>query len=56
MKDSDIDGLVAFAKANSVDLVAVGPEAPLVAGVRLQKRLLLPVVVPLGACPNRENG
>lgn len=33
VKDSDIDGLVALAKANSVDLVAVGPEAPLVAGI-----------------------
>jgi len=29
----DIDGLVAFAKANSINLTIVGPEAPLVIGV-----------------------
>jgi phosphoribosylamine--glycine ligase len=29
----DIDGLLAFAKDNAVDLTIVGPEAPLVAGV-----------------------
>ncbi len=29
----DFDGLVVFAKENSVDLVVVGPEAPLVAGL-----------------------
>ncbi len=29
----DIEGLVAFAKANAVDLVVPGPEAPLVAGL-----------------------
>ncbi|WP_395676980.1 phosphoribosylamine--glycine ligase [Inquilinus sp.] len=29
----DIDGLVAFAKAEAIDFVVVGPEAPLVAGL-----------------------
>lgn len=33
ISDSDIDGLVKFATDNSVDLVVVGPEAPLVAGL-----------------------
>jgi phosphoribosylamine--glycine ligase len=31
--DSDMDGLVKFATDNNVDLVVVGPEAPLVAGL-----------------------
>ncbi len=30
---SDIEGLVAFARANAIDLTVVGPEAPLVAGI-----------------------
>ena len=30
---SDIDGLLAFAKKENIDLTIVGPEAPLVAGV-----------------------
>jgi phosphoribosylamine---glycine ligase len=30
---NDLDGLVAFARDNSIDLTIVGPEAPLVAGV-----------------------
>ena len=29
----DVDGLVAFAKANAIDLVDVGPEGPLVLGL-----------------------
>lgn len=33
VKDTDTEGLVAFAKANNVSLVAIGPEAPLVAGI-----------------------
>ncbi len=33
IKDSDIDGLVAAAKEHGADLVVVGPEAPLVAGL-----------------------
>ncbi|WP_341363284.1 phosphoribosylamine--glycine ligase [Thalassospira sp. SN3W] len=33
ISDSDIDGLVKFAADNAVDLVVVGPEAPLVAGL-----------------------
>ncbi len=33
IKDTDIDGLIAFAKDNAIDLVVVGPEAPLVAGL-----------------------
>ena len=33
LADSDIDGLVGFATKNAVDLVIVGPEAPLVAGI-----------------------
>ena len=33
IKDSAIDELVAFAAENGVTLVAVGPEAPLVAGI-----------------------
>lgn len=31
--DSDIDGLVSFAKENKIDLTVVGPEIPLVAGI-----------------------
>ena len=31
--DNDIKGLVAFAKAESIDLVVIGPEAPLVLGL-----------------------
>lgn len=31
--DSDIDGLVSFAKENKIDLTIVGPEIPLVAGI-----------------------
>ncbi|AUG51860.1 phosphoribosylamine--glycine ligase [Thalassospira marina] len=33
ISDSDIEGLVTFARDNAVDLVVVGPEAPLVAGL-----------------------
>jgi len=33
LSDHDIEGLVAFAKANSVDLAVVGPEEPLAAGL-----------------------
>ena len=33
LKDSDIGGLVAFAQKAEIDLVVVGPEAPLVAGL-----------------------
>ncbi len=33
ISDGDIEGLVAFARDNEVDLVVVGPEAPLVAGL-----------------------
>ena len=33
IKDSDVDALVAFAVKESIDLVVVGPEAPLVAGL-----------------------
>lgn len=33
VKDSDVPGVVAAAKAHGVGLVAIGPEAPLVAGV-----------------------
>ncbi|WP_430470996.1 phosphoribosylamine--glycine ligase [Thalassospira lucentensis] len=33
ISDGDVDGLVTFAKDNAVDLVVVGPEAPLVAGL-----------------------
>lgn len=33
ISDSDINGLVKFATDNAVDLVVVGPEAPLVAGL-----------------------
>ncbi|SOB95854.1 phosphoribosylamine--glycine ligase [Thalassospira xiamenensis] len=33
ISDSDINGLVKFAADNAVDLVVVGPEAPLVAGL-----------------------
>jgi phosphoribosylamine---glycine ligase len=37
--DNDLDGLVSFAKEKSIDLVVVGPELPLVAGLvdRLEK-------------------
>jgi phosphoribosylamine--glycine ligase len=33
ISDSDIDRLLEFARANSIDLVIVGPEVPLVAGI-----------------------
>lgn len=33
IKDTDVDGIVAFAKSNSIDLVVVGPEVALAAGV-----------------------
>ena len=33
LKDTDVDGLLAFAKANQIDLTVVGPEAALVAGI-----------------------
>ena len=33
IEDSDIDGLVSFAKENEIDLTIVGPEIPLVAGI-----------------------
>jgi phosphoribosylamine--glycine ligase len=33
IKDSDIDGLLNFAKENAIDLTFVGPEAPLVLGI-----------------------
>jgi len=33
LKADDLDGIVAFAKNNAVDLVIVGPEAPLCAGL-----------------------
>ena len=33
LKDTDIDGLLAFAKANRIDLTVVGPEAALAAGI-----------------------
>ena len=29
----DLDGIVSFARENSIDLVVIGPEAPLVAGL-----------------------
>ena len=33
VKDTDVDGLLAFAKENAVDLTVVGPEAALAAGI-----------------------
>ena len=33
IKDSELDKLVAFAQENAIDLVAIGPEAPLVVGI-----------------------
>lgn len=33
VKDTDIEGLVSFAKETSIDFVVVGPEAPLTAGL-----------------------
>ena len=33
IKDSDLDGLLAFAQDNAIDLTIVGPEAPLVLGI-----------------------
>ena len=40
LKDSDIDGITSFAVEKRIDLVVVGPEAPLAAGLvdELQKR------------------
>jgi phosphoribosylamine--glycine ligase len=34
IRDTDVPGIVALAKDRSIDLVVVGPEAPLVAGLR----------------------
>ena len=33
LKDTDVEGLLAFAKANAIDLTVVGPEAALAAGI-----------------------
>jgi len=33
LKDTDVDGLLAFAKENAIDLTVVGPEAALAAGI-----------------------
>ena len=33
LKDTDVDGLLTFAKANQIDLTVVGPEAALAAGI-----------------------
>jgi phosphoribosylamine--glycine ligase len=33
IKDTDIDGLLKFAREKKIDLTVVGPEAPLVAGI-----------------------
>jgi phosphoribosylamine--glycine ligase len=33
VKPTDVDGIVAFARNNAIDLVAVGPEVPLAAGL-----------------------
>ena len=33
VKDTDVDGLLAFAKENAIDLTVVGPEAALAAGI-----------------------
>lgn len=47
IKAEDIDGLTAYAKDNAIDLVVVGPEAPLVAGLADRLHLLgIPVFGP----------
>jgi phosphoribosylamine--glycine ligase len=55
VKADDVDGLVAIARARDVDLVVVGPEAPLAAG--LADRLLavgIPVFGPTAAAAQLE--
>ena len=51
----DIDGLVAFVKAHAIDLVVVGPEAPLVAGLADRLREIgTPVFGPSAAAARLE--
>ena len=51
----DIDGLVAFVKAHAIDLVVVGPEAPLVAGLADRLRAIgIPAFGPSAAAARLE--
>ena len=52
----DIDGLIAFVKAHSIDFVVVGPEAPLVAGLADRLRALDVAVFGPGAAAARLEG
>ena len=52
----DIDGLVAFCTANSIDFVVVGPEAPLVAGLADRLRALGIATFGPGAAAARLEG
>ncbi|NYF30961.1 phosphoribosylamine--glycine ligase [Sphingopyxis sp. JAI108] len=51
----DLDGLVAFVKAHAIDLVVVGPEAPLVAGLADRLRAIgIPAFGPSAAAARLE--
>ena len=51
----DLDGLVAFVKAHAIDLVVIGPEAPLVAGLADRLREIgTPVFGPSAAAARLE--
>ena len=55
IKDSDIEGLVAFAKEKAVDLVVPGPELPLTLGVvDAMQAAGIPCFGPVAACAKLE--
>ena len=55
IKDSDIEGLVAFAKEKAIDLVVPGPELPLTLGVvDAMQAAGIPCFGPVGACARLE--
>ncbi len=55
IKDSDIEGLVAFAKEKAIDLVVPGPELPLTLGVvDAMQAAGIPCFGPVGACAKLE--
>ncbi len=55
LRDSDIDGLVDFAKKNSIDLVVPGPELPLTLGITdAMEKAGIPCFGPNAACARLE--
>ncbi len=55
LKDSDIEGLVAFAKEKAIDLVVPGPELPLTLGVvDAMQSAGIPCFGPVAACARLE--